>query len=269
MKLYFDIDENCAVDVFYVANYFGYSANLPIETVIRLKQCGATVINDRTHSLLWEDDVIDSIADYSFGSIRKWMGVVSGAYLSKRNGNLHVSELRDCPYLSDRIEAMKIKFSYMSGSKTIDKKEFLDKYGRFGHHLEEDYRNYRMDEESLNMWLYADKQTMRNARRNNAVMLHKMLEDIPRVIPMFSIEKGDSPLFVPVLLNNKEERDALRHHLTANAIYCPIHWPKPELIEISMKVNHIYDRELSLLCDQRYGFEDMKHVIDTIIDFYQ
>ena len=164
---------------------------------------------------------------------------------------------------------MKMKAAYMSGNKTIHKKEFLDKYSQFGHHLEEDYRNYRMDEESLNMWLHAEKQILKNARRNNAMMLQKMLEDIPQIKPMFSIEKDDCPLFVPVLLRNKEERDALRSHLTANAIYCPIHWSKPTSIEASMKVNCIYDCELSLVCDQRYEFEDMQHIINSIRDFYQ
>lgn len=267
--LFYDIDENCPVDIFYVTNYFGYNSTLPIETVIQFKQYGATVINDRTHSLLMTDDLIDSIADYSFGSIRKWMGVVSGAYLNKREGILNVPELGVFPYMTDRIEAMKMKAAYMSGNKTVNKKEFLDKYSQFAHHLEEDYRNYRMDEESLNMWLHADKQTLKNARRNNAMMLQKLLEGLPQMKLMFSMEKDNCPLFVPVLLSNKEERDAMRRHLTTKAIYCPIHWPKPVFIDASMKVNTIYDCELSLLCDQRYGYEDMQRIINVIMGFYK
>ena len=66
----------------------------------------------------------------------------------------------------------------------------------------------------------------------------------------------DCPLFVPVLLEN---RDKVRKHLTENKIYCPVHWPKPEGAD-----SNIYDMELSLICDQRYGVNDMERIVSVL-----
>lgn len=264
----YDIDTAKEVDILYITNYFGYSNTLPIETIIDFKRRGAIIIYDRTHSLLREDSIIECLANYTFGSIRKWISVASGAYLEKKDGEFSVSALTDCPYISYRKEAMELKTSYMSGNNSIDKQEFLDKYSRFGHLLEEDYRNYRMDEQSLNLWLSVDKETIKKARYANAVALEVCLQELPNVQLMFKLREGDCPLFVPILLDSKDERDSLRRYLTSNAIYCPIHWPKPSLISKDAMASDIYDCELSLLCDQRYGFDDMLKIANTIKEFY-
>lgn len=36
-----------------------------------------------------------------------------------------------------------------------------------------------------------------------------------------------------------------------------------------MKAYELYDCELSLLCDQRYGLDDMQLIVNTIKEFYQ
>jgi hypothetical protein len=70
---------------------------------------------------------------------------------------------------------------------------------------------------------------------------------------MFPVEIWTVRCFVPILLPNRNE---IRAHLTKNEIYCPVHWPKPEGCE-----SNIYDHELSLICDQRYGIKDMKRIV--------
>lgn len=267
--LLYDIEETNDIDIFYVTNYFGYDNTLSVDAVLHFKQSGAIIVYDRTHSLLRDNDVLDGIADYTFCSIRKWMGVICGAYLKKNSGVLHKPVLQECPFLADRINAMEMKAAYISEDNNINKQDFLAKYALFGYLLERDYRNYRMDKLSVLIWQYADKFTMKKVRTANAEMLQYHLKEISQVKPMFIIEDGDCPLFVPVLLGSKEERNALRRHLTANNIYCPVHWPKPALLEGSLQAITIYDRELSLLCDQRYGFADMQRIIDAIKEFYQ
>ena len=163
---------------------------------------------------------------------------------------------------------MELKASYMSGNNSIDKQVFLDKYSRFGHLLEEDYSNYRMDEQSLNLWFSLDKEAIKITRCANAVTLEVCLQELPNVQLMFKIGEGDCPLFVPILLDSKDERDSLRRYMTSNAIYCPIHWPKPSLVSEGFTASNIYERELSLLCDQRYGFDDMLKISNTIKEFY-
>ena len=76
-------------------------------------------------------------------------------------------------------------------------------------------------------------------------------------IPTVNLD-SDTPIFLPIFMETKE-RDGLRKHLIEMGIYCPVHWPKPEGCE-----SNIYDLELSLICDQRYGIEDMKRIVSVI-----
>lgn len=87
-SLVYDIEETFDVDIFYVTNYFGYDNTLSVDTIMHFKQRGATIVYDRTHSLLRENDAIEGIADYTFYSIRKWLGVICGAYLKKNQAFL-------------------------------------------------------------------------------------------------------------------------------------------------------------------------------------
>ena len=72
------------------------------------------------------------------------------------------------------------------------------------------------------------------------------------------------PLFVPVLFDTTEQRNAVRKKLIEAQIYCPIHWPKPAQIPANFAVHKIYDTELSLICDQRYNLSDMQRIVETI-----
>ena len=78
------------------------------------------------------------------------------------------------------------------------------------------------------------------------------------------IGKNDCPLFVPILYKNRNE---LREYLIKKEIYCPIHWPKPfKENEIS---NLLYEKEISLVCDQRYTADDMKRIVKEIKGFIE
>jgi hypothetical protein len=258
--LHFFINENKACDIFYVNNYFGYHDNVSNEVIEHFKKKGAIILYDRTHSFLMLGDNTEALADYTFTSIRKWMGVVAGAVISKKKGQLIDLLLDECPYLNGKIEAMKEKAAFIGGDPSINKQDFLNKYGEFGHHLVEDYSNYKMDALSLSIYQQSDLQQMRETRRANARVLHEGVN----LHFISNLSGNDSPLFVPVFFASKEQRDAVRKALIAESIYCPIHWPKNYLVADSMKVNDILDRELSLICDQRYLERDMQRIVKII-----
>ena len=65
------------------------------------------------------------------------------------------------------------------------------------------------------------------------------------------------------------KREALRHHLIRNEIYCPIHWPVSGYHELNERTGYIYQNELSLICDQRYSVKDMNRIIETIKTFWK
>ena len=76
----------------------------------------------------------------------------------------------------------------------------------------------------------------------------------------------DVPLFVPVLVR-EDLRNPLRRYLIDNDIYCPVHWPLSDLHKPMTGSKQLFESELSLICDQRYGENDMKRIADTIKEF--
>lgn len=250
--------ENCHTDIFYLTNYFGYENTLPVEMVREVKEKGAFILYDRTHSFLMKDDECQELADYHFASIRKWMGIVGGAVVE---GLSEEPQLLDCPYVSIKEVAMVEKWRYLQGDKTIVKQNFLTAFGEFGHRLADDYRNYEMDALSYSLYKQKDFVAMRERRRENAAYLHEHLKGVKF---LGKLTDGAVPLFVPVFFESKKQRDSIRKKLIENNIYCPVHWPKPQQIPADFGVNEIYDTELSVICDQRYGIEDMKEIIKII-----
>ena len=257
---FYDYDQNeflNAPDVFYLTNYFGYESTLPLETVRRMKERGCIVLYDRTHSFLMDDGAYRELSDYSFASIRKWMGVIDGAVVE----GLEAADLKECAFVSVKEVAMRDKFRYLTGDASVQKEAFLLAFGDFNHHLAADYRNYRMDELSYSLYKQADFQSMKRLRRNNAAYIHEHLQGVRF---LYELSESAVPLFVPVLFENEEQRNAVRKGLIEKNIYCPIHWQRPSLIPADHPVNEIVNRELSLICDQRYGLEEIKREIETI-----
>ena len=244
-------------DILYVTNFFGYENTLPVETVIRFKEHGSIILYDRTHSFLMGNDPYLALADYSFASIRKWMGVVDGALVD----GIGDCELKPCPYLDCKEEAMRMKKAFIEGDETIDKQAFLNLYAEFGHCLAEDYQDYEMDDLSYVLYKSADQTAMCRKRKENARYLHEHLNGV-----RFMGELTDKavPLFVPVFFKSREQRDVVRKKLVDAQIYCPIHWPKPALIPTDFEANKIYETELSLICDQRYNLVDMERIVTVI-----
>lgn len=248
-----DFSEN----ILYVTNYFGYENTIPLETVKHFKEKGAIILYDMTHSFLMDDDPYLAVADYNFASIRKWMGVIGGAVVE----GVHDVVLKHCSYLEPKETAMRMKQAYMEGDDSVDKQEFLKLYGEFGHHLSEDYCDYAMDDLSYAIYKATDFEAMKAQRRANAKYLHENLKGVKF---MYELTDKVVPLFVPVLFENKEQRDAVRRKLIEAEIYCPIHWPKPPQIPANFEANKIYDTELSLICDQRYDLTDMARIVKQI-----
>lgn len=244
-------------DVFYVTNYFGYENTLPIETVKKFKEKGAIILYDCTHSFLMEDDPYLALADYSFASIRKWMGVIGGAVVD----GVKDCQLKPYPHLECKERAMRMKKAFIEGDESVNKQAFLSLYGEFGHHLAEDYQNYEMNNLSYAIYKTEDLSAIRRKRRENAKYLHENLKGV-RFIG--NLSNNAVPLFVPIFFKTTEQRNAVRKELIEAQIYCPIHWPKPTLIPADYEANKIYETELSLICDQRYNIEDMKRIVTVI-----
>lgn len=255
---YGQADLSETTDIFYLTNYFGYENTLNMNVVRKIKESGSIILYDRTHSFLMDDEEYHELSDYSFASIRKWMGVIGGAVVK----GIDKPELKNCPYISVKEKAMKDKYRYLTGDISIKKDEFLPAFGEFGHQLAEDYCNYTMDDLSYTLYKQEDFQRMKQLRRENAAYIHEKLKGVQF---MYEFTDKSVPLFVPVLFESKEQRDTVSKQLIEQQIYCPIHWPQPKQIPTEFKVNDIVSRELSLICDQRYGLSEIKREIETLM----
>ena len=253
-NLKYEIDADKDADILYVSNYFGYENTLPEDVIRHFKAKGSIILYDRTHSYLMEDEQV--AFDYAFVSLRKWMGVATGAAIE----GLDAVDLSACPYAEVKIQAMKAKYRYLNGDLSVEKAAFLEAFARFGKLLESDYRNYGMDNLSYALLKSQDLERMRSQRRANAAYLHENL----RFDFLGELSGKSCPLFVPVICASYAEREKLRKVLLETQIYCPVHWPKNSMITSNMKVNQLFDCELSLLCDQRYGLEEMAFIVKKI-----
>ncbi len=159
------------------------------------------------------------------------------------------------------MRGYELKADYIEG-KSIEKSEFLDIFSEAEDLLEQDYIDYAADEKSISEAATLFQSV--SIRRRNAELLLQGLNSLHIVEPIFpKIETHDVPLFLPILVKNNK-RDALRKYLIENSVYCPIHWPLSLLHSITKEEQQIYSSELSLICDQRYGEDEMNRQLELL-----
>lgn len=246
-------------DIFLWCNYFGFHTlmgNMTVtETMTALKKRGGVIIEDITHSIL-SDYSYNHLSDYLVASIRKWEPISCGGYCAALNGKLHyiptntpVSE-----FIHVKTSAMKLKTEYFNDLDEEKKQEFLSMFSESNQWLSSNYSGLAIDEESRDYLANVDTEVQKEIRRRNARALYEGLQG--KVEFLFPEKDMDCPLFVPIIVSN---RDVVRKHLTANKIYCPVHWPQPDGCR-----SNLYNLELSLICDQRYDEDDMKRIVEIL-----
>jgi len=254
-----DLNKNC--DVFFALQYFG-PRNGELDCAIRaFHERGIPVIEDITHSLL--DNVPSSaFSDYCVASLRKWFGIPSGGYLMKRSGKLQIMPLLDSmSAVEGRIEVMRRKLDYLNGEPE-NKAELIE----LNQHYEAALiyqRGFKIDPISAGVLRNLHIEEIRVQRRRNAKILFELLQAVDEIEFAFSYQVLDEicPLFLPVFVNNGS-RDELKTYLEHRGIYCSIHWPERMGV-----ISCLNGRELSLVCDQRYGEEDMRREGNALCSF--
>lgn len=254
-------DHGC--DAILLLDYFGFEAEETAIFAMAEQLRGTAVILDKVQTAFSKTQA-EEYADYTLASWRKWF-FSCGATVEKKCGDWLVPEYTEEneAYISLRREAAKLKSDYIE--KGIGKKQmFLNKFREAEDVLDADFSAYAAEKKSLEEIKHANVDFIITRRRENADFIMEELKKLPTDIirPLYA-EIGDSdvPMFVPVLVK-KELRNELRQYLIKNEVYCPVHWPT----ELG-GADKLYDCELSLVCDQRYGLEDMKREMNLINEF--
>ena len=239
-------------DALLIMDYFGYSSYCDLSNYTGL------VIRDITHSI-FSKSYTD--ADYYFGSLRKWCGIWTGGYAWGKA--IAEPNTTDFEYVNLRRCAMEEKAKYIRNGEHGNK-NYLNLYASAEDRLLGDVSCFA-DMRDIEMARRLDVGFLKSRRRTNA----KILMDAFRPYLIFqTLHESDCPLFVPILVPNGK-RDDLRRYLINHGIYCPVHWPITKEHILRSKEKEIYQNSLSLVCDQRYSIEDMKHVVNVTKDFWQ
>ena len=227
----------------------------------KFKSMGKIIIEDITHSIFSTKRYSEK-SDYLIASLRKWMPILSGGLAINMNSNFNIelNSKTNNEMIKIKTNAMKNKKDYIEGRNT-NKEEFLDEYNKSNKVLEKEYKNFSIDEKSLEIINKIDIQNIINTRVENAKIIYDKLRKNSKV--RFLVEdynEKDALLFVPIVLEHNL-RNELKKYLIDNKVYLPVHWPLEE------SLNNIFDKELSLVCDQRYSKEQISNYIDLIICF--
>lgn len=244
---------NC--DLILVMGYFGMSDPPEVPGAYR-----GVVVEDVTHTLL--STGCCERADYRYGSLRKWCGVWTGGFAWSSNQTTlgFGGEQCDSRYIELRRRAMEEKAAYIERGE--GDKGYLATFAEAEKWLDAHAGPMHATSRDETLALHLNAVDLRKARRSNANVLLQNMTETDCVIPVFSsFRDNDCPLFVPILV---KERDSLRQFLIKNDVYCPVHWPLSCMQKLDRRTRIFYERGLSLVCDQRYGTNDMLRIVELI-----
>lgn len=262
-KIAYGVDFSKDFDALFIMQYFGYWDGAVFGIASKAKGMGRLVVEDATHSF-FQEEAFSAESDYVFASLRKWCAVPGGAACRKRAGRLATGKLKENKaFAQKRMEAARIKESYMQGNDTVKKETFLRMFREAEEELEKGHAGCVLCAEHREMLFHIDWGKMAERRRKNAKFLLERLKGVQGIHLLHKeLGEGDVPLCVPLLLG---ERDGLRDFLIGKQIYCPVHWPACPSLESGR--SPIGERELSLPCDQRYGEGEMQYICDSIMEW--
>lgn len=244
------------VNAVLIMDYFGFLSERTFEFARQCKKKEKIVIVDATQSAFSHAKTY-GLADYIVASYRKWFDSLCAVVYSKSGFKTYETDLRHPRYNQLWREAARLKQAYLNHSN-VNKRDFLEMYSRANYELSSYYVNCKPNDSEIEIMRNADSLSIRNSRRENAKFL---IEEIKKIntfskVELFfdNVNEEDCPLFVPILLD-ESKRDFIRGELIKNNIYCPVHWPIYE--SYPYKKTSYHEKELSLICDQRYGIKEM------------
>ncbi len=241
---------------------FGVEERNSLEREVRDRFRGSVIIRDVTHTLFTEREVGGGECDYAFASLRKRTGFF-GCRAILRSPEAMASHRDDNVRYGEKTEkAARMKKSFMAGGSS-DKAEMLRLFSEPEDILDEDYGGYGPLKRDLTALKGLDERYISSRRRRNYSILYdnRSILEAKGIIPLTGPLNEEVPLFLPVLLKDAEERRRLRLYLIENRVFCPVHWHISHVHTLGNEEREIYDRELSIVCDQRYDAEDMERIL--------
>jgi dTDP-4-amino-4,6-dideoxygalactose transaminase len=239
------LDSNKAL---FVINYFGLICLDELILEIKSKM-NIPIIYDKVQDLFSIRN--SNSADFTFTSFRKWLAVVDGA-LVITDREIKSANNGEKDFLLYKLAGALLK--EYSADINIDDSSYLSLYEKGEELLDKDYLG-QCSLFSKQILETIDFDLIKNKRFENYSFLK---EKLGNKISCIENTCNSVSMFFPILVEN---RDEIRKALFKNNIFCPIHWPKPDIVN---NEQDLYERELSLIIDQRYDIDDMKRIVEVI-----
>ena len=177
---------------------------------------------------------------------RKFIGVADGGFLYTD------APARELP----RDESLE-RMDFVLGRFERDAGTFFASAARNNDELPGESR--RMSRLTENLLRAVDDAQIRDARTRNFRLLHEALREHNRQ----DVRETEGPYAYPLRLPNGP---AVRRKLIEKKIFVPMLWPNvPEEQPADAAACRLAKEILPLPCDQRYGAEEMRFIIDTVL----
>ena len=235
-------------------HYFGLPSASDVELEEIKKKHSLTIVKDATHDWLdYDFEDKSDLDDYTVLSLRKWAGLPEGGIAFSAKHRLPVVPVVSKDFESRRESAMDLKREYLYGMDARLKPQYLSELRECNELLDSFRETYGMGERSRALCGGVGWQAVKTARRENAKLLAKGLQDMG--VTCF-YQEGSAPLWMPFVPCC--DRDELQASMSERGLYCPYLWPIPRSAEgCSGFVDEFVGRMLCLPCDQRYDAADV------------
>lgn len=223
----------------YVVNYFG---QIPNDRALELAQIHGRIIFDNVHAF-FQPPVpgIDTIY-----SCRKFFGVPDGGYLST---DVRLEQEPEMDVSKDRMRHILGRFEGIASDYHAD--------FRSNDLLFKTLPLRRMSALTHNLLRAIDYDAVRHRRNENFALLHQALGHLNFLNPRIP----EGPYAYPFYCENGMD---VKKALAAEKIYVATLWPN--VLENGSALERDYARNiLPLPCDQRYGPEDMRRIVQAIL----
>ena len=243
-------------------SWFGFTDPAYLPLTKELQEKGIIVIEDRTQNMFSEASF--SKADYTVGSLRKWLEAPDGGYLTSDRNLLQEPETEFSQAVQLAMDAMEEKFQYLSQGIGTDA-AYRQKFADYEELFDRNDTVFRMSNRTKYICSRYDWDRMKKARKANFDRLAEGLRGLSGTEAIFEKrDPGTVPFMLPVYI--KKNRRELQRILAAQKIFATVIWGCPEELQpfIDETVREIYDEILCFAVDQRYTPQDMDRIAECL-----
>lgn len=256
---------NKGINCIYIVQYFG--KKLPIQMIQAInawKNKGIIIVEDITMALFSSDYTSVGFGNYVLGSIRKWLPIPDGGFISTKEKGLpneqSIGNISKYTYYYTLVQTMKREYIEEDLSDVGLKENYMNFYKMSIEELFSDYKIYPISQISKNYLFNYDMNKVISKRIRNYDYLCNKIYGLSGIKVKIRREEGMVPFGMLIESTN---RDNLLKYLIDNNIYCNVHWRLDERKQNS-DIKYLSDSVITIPCDQRYKEEEMDYIANVL-----